>query len=106
MMRILGSILAWELLNISLEYTATAWWVQLPRWILATVTVNLATHPVLSILVMRFGTPLSLIVPCEIAIFIGEWFLLMALYGATRWRRLLLASFAMNATSYFTGLLL
>ena len=47
--------LAWEWLNIALEYSATAW-VRLPRWFLAVAAVNLVTHPLLMLLLLRSGT--------------------------------------------------
>ena len=104
-MKALGWFLAWEWINIAIEYTASSW-VRLPRWILAVIVVNLATHPVFTFVARNFGRTLSFILPCELVIIIVEAFLLMALYGFGRWRILFLVSFAMNAVSCATGLLL
>lgn len=103
MSAILG-FLAWEWINISLEFAATAW-VKLPRWFLAVVGVNLATHPVFTILLGTFGRSASFVLPCEAIIVCVEAILLMAIYGFNRWRRLLTLSFVMNGVSYVTGVL-
>ena len=97
--------LVWEWINVALEFTATAW-VRLPRWFLAVVGVNLATHPVFMFLLGTFGQSMSFVLPCEIAIVLVEAVLLMSIYGFRRWRLLLCVSFLMNAASYLTGVLL
>ena len=97
--------LAWEWINISLEYTAVAW-VRLPRLFWAVAGVNLVTHPVLVFLLERFGRDPFYILGCEIVIPFAEWLMLMAVYGRARWRLLLGISFLMNAVSYVTGLLI
>ena len=94
--------LAWEWINIALEYMATAW-VKLPRWWLAVIGVNLATHPAFIVLLDRFGHSTSFILPCEVVIVGIEALLLMAIYGFRRWRFLLGLSLLMNAASYLTG---
>ena len=104
MSAILG-FLAWEWINISLEFAATAW-VRLPRWFLAVVAVNFATHPVFMLLLGTFGRSVTFVLPCEIAIALVEALLLMAIYGFCRWRLLFASSFVMNAASCFTGVLL
>ena len=97
--------LAWEWINIALEYTATAW-VKLPRWFLAVVAVNLASHPVFTILLGIFGRSASFVLPCEAVIVCVEAILLMIVYGLRRWRQILALSFVMNGVSYVTGVLL
>jgi len=97
--------IAWEWINIALEFTATAW-VKLPRWFLAVVGVNLATHPMFMYLLGAFGNSAAFVFSCEVAIFFVEAFLLMSIYGFRRWRLLIGVSFLMNAASCFTGVLL
>lgn len=103
-------ILAWEWINIALECTATAW-VRLPRFPLAVAGVNLVTHPLLMLVLARFGSPLRVVLPCEAVIVLAEWAMLCAIYRdrtETRpSRRFLFAvSLLMNTVSYGTGLLL
>ena len=97
--------LAWEWINVALEYTAVSW-SRLPRLFLSVVGVNLVTHPLFTLLLAHFGRSPRFIVPCEAVIFLVEWALLVAVYGRTRWRRLGLVAFVMNASSYGTGLLM
>ena len=47
-----GYFLAWEWINIALEYASVAW-VRLPRFFLAVAGVNLVTHPALMFLLQR-----------------------------------------------------
>ena len=101
MSAILG-FLAWEWINIALEFTATAW-VRLPRWWLAVVGVNLATHPLFTIVLGVFGRPIIVVLPCEAIIVCVEALALMAIYGFAKWRMLLAASLTMNVASYLTG---
>ena len=104
-MKALLYCLAWEWINIAVEYTSVAW-VRLPRLFWAVVGVNLITHPVFVVLLERFGRAPGFVVPCEMAIFVMEFLLLVLIYGAARWRLLLIAALLMNAVSYGTGLLL
>ena len=104
-MSVLLYFAVWEWINIALEYTASAW-VKLPRWFLAVVAVNLATHPAFMLVLARFGRSLPLVLSCEAVIALFEAILLMSLYGFKRWRFLLMASFLMNAASYLTGVLM
>ena len=97
--------LAWEWINIALEYTAVAW-VRLPKLFLAVVGVNLITHPIFMCLLEQFGRDPLFVLGCEVVIPVVEWLLLMAAYGRARWRLLLGVSFLMNAVSYVTGLLI
>ena len=97
--------LAWEWINIALEYTAVAW-VRLPKLFLAVVGVNLVTHPIFMCLLDQFGRDPLFVLGCEVVIPVVEWLLLMAAYGRARWRLLLGVSFLMNAVSYVTGLLI
>ena len=97
--------LAWEWINIALEYTVTAW-VRLPRWFLAVVTVNLMTHPAFMLALEVFGRSTPLVLSCEVAIVLAEALMLMAAYGSRRGRLLFSASLLMNGASYFTGLLI
>ena len=97
--------LAWEWINIALEYTVTAW-VRLPRWFLAVAIVNLVTHPVFTLALHVFGRSTPFVLSCEVPIFLAEALMLMAAYGFQRGRLLFAASLLMNGTSYFTGLLL
>ena len=97
--------LAWEWINIALEYTAVAW-VRLPKLFLAVVGVNLVTHPIFMCLLEQFGRDPLFVLGCELVIPAVEWLLLMAAYGRARWRLLLGVSFLMNAVSYVTGLLI
>ena len=97
--------LAWEWINIALEYTAASW-SHLPRLFLTVVGVNLVTHPLFTLLLAHFGRSPRFVVPCEAVIFLVEWALLVAVYGRSRWRRLGLVAFVMNAASYGTGVLM
>ena len=97
--------LAWEWINIALEYT-TVTWTRLPRLFWAVTGVNLITHPVLMFLLGRFGRDPFFVLGCEIVIPWVEWLMLMAVYGRARWRLLLGMSLLMNAVSYVTGLLI
>ena len=106
-MKVLLYYLAWEWINISIEFTATAY-VKLRRWFAAVVFVNLATHPLFVVLIEKFGTP-----PLQNSSEIRDMkrdaafsVLLMLIYGRRRWLRLFLISLLMNAASYLTGVLL
>ena len=101
-MRALLYSAAWEFINIALEYTVSSW-KKLPRWFAAVVTANLATHPAFAFVLARCGHTLQVVLPCEAVIVCVEALLLMAIYGFSRWRLLVLAPFAMNAASYLTG---
>ena len=96
--------LAWEWINVALEYTAVAW-ARLPRLFWAVTGVNLVTHPVFMFLLERFGRDPLFVLGCEIVIPLAEWLMLTAVYGRLRWRLLLGVSVLMNAVSYGTGLL-
>lgn len=105
-MSMLFRLLAWEWVNIALEYTATAGWARLPRWGAAVAGVNLVTHPVLMLVLARFGRDFGFVLACEGAVLAAEWGMLCAAYrGISRLRLLGLAT-AMNAASYATGLAL
>ena len=104
-MRAILYYLAWEWINIAIEYTTVAW-VRLPRLFLAVVGVNLVTHPILMVLLEQFGHDPLFILGCEMVIPFVEWLLLLAAYGRARWLKLLGISFLMNIVSYGTGLLL
>ena len=97
--------LAWEWINIALEYTAASW-SRLPHLFLTVVGVNLVTHPLFTLLLARFGRSPRFVLPCEAVIFLVEWALLVVVYGRSRWRRLGLVALAMNAASYLTGVLM
>lgn len=97
--------LAWEWVNIALEYTAVAW-ARLPRLFWAVVGVNLVTHPILMFLLERFGRDPLFILGCEFVIPVVEWLMLIGVYGRARWRLLLGVAVLMNAVSYLTGLLI
>ena len=94
--------LAWEWINIALEFAATAW-VKLPRWFLAVVGVNLLTHPLFTIVLCAFGRSIIVVLPCEAIIVCVEALSLMAIYGFDKWWRLLAVSLTMNVVSYLTG---
>ena len=96
---------AWEWINIALEYTAVAW-TRLPHLFWSVVGVNLVTHPILMLLIDKFGRSMAFVLPCEVAIVGVEALLLMAIYGFRRWRKMLGLALLMNATSYVTGLLI
>lgn len=104
-MRMIFCYLAWEWINIAIEYSAVAW-TRLPKLFWAVVGVNLVTHPVFVFLLERFGRDPLFILGCEAVIPVVEWLLLMVAYGRIRWRLLLGVSFLMNAVSYVTGLLI
>ena len=100
--------MAFYLLNVSLEYTAS-FWVHRNRWLGAVVLVNLITYPafflsVPGLLETTCGIPIA-----EAVIAVVEGSVLVVLYGFKDWRRMYLASFVMNAFSYgvsiLTGLL-
>ena len=72
--------LAWEIINISLEFTATAW-VREPRWFCAVLGVNIVTHPLFVVLLETYGrTPLFILL-CEACIVCVESLLLMVALG-------------------------
>lgn len=98
--------LAWEWLNIALEYSATAW-VRLPRWFPAVAAVNLATHPLLTIVLLRCGDSARILYPAEAAVVLVEAALLCLFYRRHA-RIAALAGIAlfMNAASFATGLAL
>lgn len=99
--------LGWEIINISLEYTAVAWASgRLRRLFLAVVGVNLATHPLFVRALFVWGRDPAFIALCEVAILFLEWSLLVAVYGVRRWRVLFPVALAMNAASLGTGLLI
>ena len=54
----------------------------------------------------KFGRSPRFVVPCEAVIVLVEWTLLVAIYGCSRWRRLGLVAFVMNAASYGAGVLM
>ena len=95
----------WERINVALEYTAVSW-ARLPRLFLTVVGVNLVTHPLFTLLLARFGRSPRVVLPCEAVIFLVEWALLVAVCGRSRWWRLGLVAFVMNAASYGTGILM
>jgi len=97
--------LAWEVINISLEYTAGAW-LKLPRFFLVCVAVNLLTHPLFTLFLFRFGRAFGMICICELVILAVEAAVLTAIYGRVRWRRATLASLVMNGVSFGTGILM
>ena len=97
--------LAWEWINVALEYTAVSW-SRLPHLFLTVVGVNLVTHPIFTLLLARFGRSPRFVVPCEAVIFLVEWALLVVIYGRARWRYLGLVSLVMNAVSCGTGVLM
>lgn len=95
---------AWEWINIAIEYTASAW-VRLPRWFLAVVAVNLATHPAFTVTLPAFGRSVPLVVGCEILIAALEASMLACIYGIGELRRTVPAALLMNAASFATGIL-
>ena len=97
--------IVWEWINIAHEYTAVSW-SRLPHLFLTVVGINLVTHPIFTLLLVRFGRSPRFVVPCEAVIFLVEWALLVAVYGRSRWRRLGLMAFVMNVVSYGTGVLM
>ena len=96
------SFLAWEWINIAIEFAATAW-VRLPRWFFAIIGVNLATHPMFTFLLGLFGCSTAFVLSCEAVIVCVEAFLLMSIYWFDKWRRLFAVSLIMNGASYLTG---
>ena len=96
---------AWEWINIALEYTAVSW-TRLPHLFWSVVGVNLVTHPILILLIEKFGRATTFVLPCEVVIVVVEALLLMVIYGFRRWRKMLGLSLLMNVTSYVTGLLI
>ena len=97
--------IAWEWINVGLEYTAVSW-ARLPRLFLTVVGVNLVTHPLFTLLLVRFGRDRQFVLGCEVVIFLVEWALLVAIYGRRRWRYLGLVSLVMNTVSCGTGVLM
>ncbi len=97
--------LAWEWINISLEYTAVAW-ARLPRLFWAVAGVNLVTHPVFMFLLEMVGRDAGFMFVCELGIFLVEWLLLVVVYGRDRWRLLGGMTLLMNAVSLISGLLI
>lgn len=98
-------LVAYYLLAVSLEYTAT-FWIRRRWWIGAVAFVNLVTYPAFffatpALLETAFGIPVA-----EVVIAVVEGTVLAVLYGFKDWRRLYLASFVMNAFSYGVSLLM
>ncbi len=107
----IGYFLAWEWINIALEYTSVAW-VRLPRFFLAVAGVNLVTHPALMFLLQRVflvdgfaDGPLTVLL-CEAGVFLVEWVCLVTVYGRANARLLWKAALLMNCVSFATGLAL
>ena len=99
------SWLAFYLLTVSLEFTAT-FWVRRNRWLGAVAAVNLVTYPPFflatpALLETTYGIPIA-----EVVIAIVEGTVLAVFYGFKDWRRMYLASFVMNAFSYGVSLLM
>ena len=99
------SWLAFYLLTVSLEFTAT-FWVRRNRWLGAIALVNLITYPAFflaapSLLETAYGIPIA-----EAVIVLVEGTVLAVFYGFKDWRRMYLASFVMNAFSYGVSLLM
>lgn len=103
--------LAWEWINIALEYTTVAW-VRLPRLFLAVVGVNLLTHPVLMCLLdftsrhVASSDDWGMIVVLELIVFLVEWACLTAVYGWSKLKTCAVTSFVMNLVSFATGVAL
>lgn len=98
--------LAWEWINISLEYTVTSW-IRFPKWFLAVVTVNLVSHPALMIVLGHFGHNPCVLFPAEATVVLLETVLLCLFYRRqTSFARIAGISLLMNATSFATGLAL
>lgn len=98
-------LLAYYLLAVSLEYTAT-FWGRRNRWLGAVAAVNLITYPAFffatpALLETAYGIPLA-----EAAIVVIEGTLLACLYKFKFWKELYLASLIMNAFSYGVSLLM
>jgi len=106
-----GYFLAWEWINIALEYASVAW-VRLPRFFLAVVGVNLVTHPVLMFLLRSvffvddFTDGPLIVLLCEVCVFLVEWACLVAVYGRAKAWLLGWAALLMNCVSFGTGLAL
>ncbi len=94
---------AWEWLGIAFEYTAGSW-ARLPRFFWATVGVNLATHPLFTVLLHTVSSAPLFILVCELVICIVEWGLLCLIYRRQPRLRLLAVSATMNVTSCLTSL--
>jgi len=103
--------LAWEWINIALEYTSVAW-VRLPRLFWAVVGVNILTHPMLMFLLQcvfdnpSFNEAPGTIAVCECVVFIVEWACLTAAYGRARAKLCAGAALLMNSVSFATGVAL
>ena len=97
--------LAWEWINISVEYAAVAW-MRLPRLFLAVIGVNLVTHPMLMLVLGRYGRDPVFVMACEVCVLLAEWLMLTVAYGRSRWRRTLLLAWLMNTVSYGVGILI
>lgn len=95
--------IAWEWINVAIEYTAGSW-SRLPRFFAATVLVNLLTHPLLTIMLLWQGPSVILVLTGEVLAFLVEAAVLKLLYRRLAWGRVLSISFAMNVTSFVTGL--
>lgn len=98
-------LLAFYLLAVSLEFTAS-FWVRRNRWLGAVAAVNLVTYPPFffvtpALLETAYGIPIA-----EVVIAVVEGTVLAALYRFKGWRRMYLASFVMNAFSYWVSLLM
>lgn len=98
--------LAWEWINISLEYTVTSW-IRFPKWFWVVMTVNLVSHPALMFLLGRFGHNPRVLFPAEATVVLLETALLYLFYRRqASLVRIAGISLLMNATSFATGLAL
>ncbi len=97
--------LGWEVINVSIEYTAASW-ARLPRLFPAVVVANLLTHPLLTHLLNVYGRELPLLAVCEAGVFLVEWLVLCAFYGFGRWRLTVAVALAMNAASLACGIMI
>lgn len=97
--------LAWEWINIAMEYTAGSW-ARLPRFFWVAVALNLATHPLFIWFVDRYDRASWAMFAGEAVVWTVEWALLCIWYRKVSRLKLLAVSVSMNAASWLTGVLL
>jgi len=97
--------IAWEWINICLEYTSISW-LRLPKRFLSVLYVNLLTHPLFVLCFPDAGQNGKELILCEIVIFLVEGVVLTLFYERHKWKQTFLAAFVMNASSCLTGVLL
>ena len=87
------------IMTVAIEWMSTLW-VRRRLWFGAVALVNLLTYPVFFFLFGKMFADEPGVLLAELVVAAVEGGLLCLLYGFRSWRRMLSASFVMNAVSY------